>query len=245
MIESNQFKYRVFYLCLDLDKLEELERSIPIISSKRPNIYRLHPADYINFDRNSIKENVMAWLSEFGFKQRVERIQLITLPRTFGYNFNPICFFIIYSHGVRYALIEVNNTFGEAKMFWAGALDDQGRATTKLPKDFYVSPFIPLDTQFHFKLRFNPQGFQAHVWSKDQEKTYLHAGLSTVSKPLTTGSLLATIFRYPLITIKVILGIHYEAGKLFIRRLPYLKKANDIHKQRGYYDRKHHSKFVS
>ena len=140
-------------------------------------MYFFNHKDFLSFGKKSIRENFVTWLQQEGITKKVEDVYLIAHPRTFGYAFNPISVFLYRLKGEdRWsAVAEVDNTFGEAKMFPIGTLNEKGVATKVLPKNFYVSPFIPLDTEFKFKVVAKEDSFFISVVSSKDSEVYLYA----------------------------------------------------------------------
>ena len=174
------------------------------------------------------------------------RVVLLTLPRVFGYVFNPVSFYFCYDRaGVPVAaLAEVTNTFKEMKVYFLGPQTKGPVAASsfrlRLPKYFYVSPYSDVDVAFDFDLR--PPGEQMAVTIDDYVgATRTRAsGLEGERKPRTDGRLAAWTLQYPLITLRIIALIHWHALLLWLKRAPWFAKSARAADQRELF-RPHHS----
>lgn len=231
--KEHAFVYRVFLFLLDLDELDAVSNRVPIFSSNAPNVYSLRDGDYFQLSSGGLRRNIELFLECEGIFEKPGRIRLLTLPALFGYTFNPISIFFCDrpDGSPMTSVIQVGNTFSELKPFLVPPAGD-GFAR-RVAKDFYVSPFSDLDLAFDF--RFDPPGDHLGVWIDNHagnEKTLI-SSLTGERRELTTASLLAMTLRYPLITLKVIALIHWEALRLWWKGLPFRYKEADPHKQRG------------
>jgi DUF1365 family protein len=224
--KRHEFVYRIFLFWLDLDELEGLERRIPIFGANKPNLYSFRDADHFSLGRPSARENVIEFLRQSGETRKPASVRLLTLPRVFGYAFNPISVFFFYdAAGEPYtSVIEVENTFYERKPFH---VPQAGKGTgfhCRATKHFYVSPFSDLDLAFDF--RFDAPGEQLRIFIDDYrgEERELISALTGTSVPLTTRNLAVFTFKYPLITLKIIGAIHWQALRLWFKRVPFRKK---------------------
>lgn len=161
-------------------------------------------------------------------QERIEEadgdIVLVTMPRHFGYGFNPVSFWFcldIPGH-IRAVLAEVNNTFGEHHNYLVAHED--GRIIEEsewlaVRKVFHVSPFLRIEGEYRF--RFSYSSDRIAVWINNilPEGVVLSTYIKGVRRALTSYSLLSSALRYPLISLKVIFLIHYQAVKLFMKKL--------------------------
>lgn len=168
------------------------------------------------------------------------RVLLLTLPRVLGYQFNPVSFYFITDaagHPVA-SIAEVTNTFRETKPFILGpdtlapqvsGLSPQPSACfhLRVPKHFYVSPYSDVDVAFDFRLRPPAERLALQIDDYEGEK---HTLISTVTglgppSPLRDRTLAWFSLKYPAVTLKVMAAIHWEAFRLFLKRVPFFAKA--------------------
>ncbi len=173
------------------------------------------------------------------------RVLLLTLPRVLGYQFNPVSFYFVHAadgHPVA-SVAEVTNTFRETKPFFLGpdtlANPPAGTPAFRLrvTKNFYVSPFSDVDVAFDFTLR--PPGEHLALQIDDYvgPRRTLITTVNELSppRPLTDAALAWFSLKYPLVTLKVIAAIHWEAFRLFLKRVPWFAKAARASDQRDLY----------
>jgi DUF1365 family protein len=178
----------------------------------------------------SLKANVLAYLARNGVPfDRGGRIMLLTLPRVLGYIFNPVSFYFCFDAAGApvCAVAEVGNTFREMKLFLlrAGELDNKETFRKIAPKHFYVSPFSSLELSFDFKLRIPGEALEIHIDDRDGDEKVLLSTLSGRRAVLSNARLLWFSFKYPMVTLKVIFLIHWHALRLYLKRIPYYRKA--------------------
>jgi hypothetical protein len=228
----HEFVYRIFLFWLDLDELAEVAGRVPIFGFNEPNLYSLRESDHYSLGGAGLRGTVEAFLRENGETRRPDRIRMLTLPRVVGYVFNPITIFYCYgADGAAFAsVIQVGNTFRELKLYFVPA-GGVGMAR-RVVKHFYVSPFADLELEFDF--RFAVPGDRLGVWIDDYRgvEKELVTSMTGVRVELTTANLVGMTVKYPLVTLQVIGGIHWEAVKLWWKGVPVRMKEADVELQR-------------
>jgi hypothetical protein len=229
--KEHHFRYRIFMFALDLDELDEAERRVPIFGHNRPNAYAFHDRDHLTlegFENRPLRDNVVEFLSRNGIRlPECGRITIVTLPRVFGCIFNPVSFYFCHdaAGAPLCAIAEVGNTFGEMKPYLLSDFTDAESFRLTTAKNFYVSPFSPLDLAFDFKLRVPGDRIDLHIDDREDGRPILLSALTGRRAPLTATQLLWFTLKYPLITLKVIFLIHWHALLLWAARLPWHPKA--------------------
>jgi DUF1365 family protein len=226
---KNRFVYRIFMFALDLDELDTLHAGRRLFSRNRFNIFSFRDADHMQFGQRTVKENLQEYLRQNGVTESIGKAVLVTHVRMFGYVFNPVSFYYCYdtTGAPLCAVPEVGNTFGELKPYLLRREDRSAEGFRKmLTKFFYVSPFIDLDASFDFNLHL--PGDRLHVTIDDHKegKKFFLTSVHGVRKELTDARLLWYMLRFPFITVQVIGLIHWQAFRLYLRRLPFLKKTD-------------------
>ena len=235
----HHFRYGIFMFALDLDEIDDVAAWIPFFSHNAGNVYSFRDSDHLTLpglESAGVKANVVEWLRKQGVSfPEGGRIVLITLPRMLGYVFNPVSFYYCYDAvGAPFcAIAEVGNTFGEMKLYLIqdGAAAGVFRRLTT--KHFYVSPFVGLNISFEFRLRVPGDRLDIHIDDHDGADRVLVTSLTGRQAPLTVSRLAWLTLKYPLITLKVISLIHAHAVALWLKRVPWHRKANDTGEQRG------------
>ncbi|MEN8774773.1 MAG: DUF1365 domain-containing protein [Akkermansiaceae bacterium] len=228
--EQKRFDYRIFMLSFDLT---ELPRKA-LLGVNRFNLFSLRDQDHIDLGKpGGIRPNLMAWFEKHGINCPDDaRIQLVTLPRVLGYTFNPVSFYYIRAkdNTPLFAVAEVCNTYHEMKLYLIGDRTKSGwRNKTK--KEFYVSPFSSVRDFFDFKLGLPADSWRVTINNLDSEELTLTSSIRGIAKPLTSGRLLWFSLKYPLLSFKVIAMIHWQAMKLWYRKVPYFPKAKNKQSQ--------------
>lgn len=234
--KENRFTYSLFLFCLDLDEINAVASRVCGFSYNRFNLYSFRDRDHLTGRKGgTVKQNLAAYLDQNGVALPPDaRVILLTLPRVLGYIFNPVSFYFCFdAAGLPLcALAQVGNTFGEMKPYLLTAPDAEGVFRLRTPKHFYVSPFSALDLDFDFKLHAPGEALQIHIDDRQGERRILLSSLTGTRVPLTTGQLARLTLKFPLLTLKVIFLIHWQALLLWLKRLPFHTKAANAHLQR-------------
>lgn len=228
--KRHRFSYKLFFLDLDLGELPVLAKRLFLFSHNRFNLYAFRDKDHLDLGKPDIRSNLTAWLADQGVTlSKDARIRLVTLPRIAGYIFNPVCFYFISKPDgpPLHAVVEVCNTFREMKPWLLETPTAEGAFHRTVPKHFYVSPFTNLTTEFNFRLQVPDDKIEIHIDDIENGKTTLVSWIRGERKPLTNRRLLWCTVRYPLLTVQVILKIHWQAFRLWSKRLPVFRKGED------------------
>ena len=211
---GHKFRYRVFCLLLDIDRLEETCAGMRLLALDRWGLLSFKRKDHGPRDGSDLRPWVEAQLADQGLPKPA-RIRLLSFPRILGYVFNPLSVYYCEDQdGRRQSVIyEVKNTFGDQHPYVLDARADQDGATRHgHKKGFFVSPFIGQDETYRFTIR--QPGDRLAL--KIRQETLI-ATWSGQRRPLTDGQLLRLWAMHPLMTIKVMAAIHWQALKLWMK----------------------------
>ena len=210
--KEHYFKYNVFSLLIDLNELEEINKYIKFFSYNKFNILSFYDKDHGDRDGSSIKLWVKKNLRNIGIMTEDISIKLLCYPRIFGYVFNPLSTYFIYNkHSELISIFyEVKNTFGEQHTYIFKAQDEK-TVQNKCKKKFYVSPFIEMDCEYHFKTLNPREQLSVVINQNDKDGKLLFASQDGVSKDFNNKNLILSYLTHPLMTFKIIGAIHYEA----------------------------------
>lgn len=217
---AHRLRYRVFWMLLDLDEIDGLSKRLRFFSRNRFNIASFHDADHGDGSSVSLLEQAQTLLGRAGFRTDQFTIKLLCMPRILGYGFNPLSvYFCSGQDGALEVIIyEVHNTFGERHSYVVpvrGAKTDI--VTQHCPKAFYVSPFLGMDLSYGFRVRPPAEKVEVSIHGKENDKTIITASLSGTRRELTDRMLIKTFASHPLLTLKVIAGIHWHALWMVLR----------------------------
>ncbi len=221
--KRHRFIYRVTSMLVDLDELPTLAQRLKLFSLNRFNLFSFYERDHGDGSERPLIEQVRDTLSQKGLDLGQGRVELLCYPRLLGYVFNPLSVFYCYDDQDRLAAIlyEVSNTFHQKHNYLIPVEGrDAGAIRQSCDKGFYVSPFISMNTRYHFRLQ--PPGKRVAVCIRqtDAEGPVLHATFTGQRRELNDRSLLSTFLSHPLMTLKVIAGIHWEALLIWRKKVP-------------------------
>ena len=219
----HRLRYRVFYLMLDLDDLPILGRKLRLFGYNCAGLFSFHEGDHGPRDGSSLRAWVDTNLGKAGITIPGGRVTILCLPRIFGYVFNPISVFYCFGKDgqLRAALYEVSNTFQESHTY---LLPVESETDTMVhhtfDKELYVSPFIPMACRYKIALRKPDAHASITIREYDAKGALLTATFHGTQSHLNDAFLLSTIVRFPLLTMKVMLGIHWDALKIWLKGMP-------------------------
>jgi len=221
-------KYNTFSIFLDLDEIEILAIKNPIFSFNKFNIFSFYNKDHGERNGKSLKEWVYQKLKKFKIHKKINRISLLCYPRIFGYVFNPLSIFYCYENNVLKAIFyEVKNTFNEQHtyIFKVGGNE---KLEQNCKKKFYVSPFMNMNTFYDFKLLKPNKRLFVSIKQIDSQGIILTAIQKGNRKKFSFSQLLLNFFKYPLMTTKIIIAIHFEAFLLWKKGAIYRSRNKKI-----------------
>jgi hypothetical protein len=221
-----QFSYRVFSLLADADDpLRGFER-VPFFSRNRFNILSYHDADFGPRDGGPLRPWAQDMLRRAGLPPEIGALRLHFMPRLWGYAFNPLSILYVYAPDRRLSAVihQVRNTFGETHSYAAPVSASRmpgAPVAQEADKVFYVSPFIGMKARYRFALREPFETLSIGIKEYGEDGHFLTATQSGTRRPATAWVFAKAILGNPLMTLKVIGGIHYEALRLWAKGAAY------------------------
>ncbi len=219
--------YRVFSLLLSLDEIDALQKRLWLFSRNRWNLVSFYDKDFGEQASEPLENYVLRKLREAGIHSVPEKILLSCYPRICGYTFNPLSlFYCLDGDGNAIAVLhEVHNTFGERHTYVLQVIDEEkepGRwINQSSDKALFVSPFAHMNMHYQFKLNIPDKRQVVVIQASDELGQLITASYSASRHSLTASSLLKHFFSVPLLSFKVVLGIHWEALRLWLKKVPW------------------------
>ena len=227
-------KYKTFSLLIDLDEINLLDKSIGIFSHNKFNVFSFYDKDHGDRDGGNLKDWVISNLKKFRIKENITNIKVLCYPRILGYVFNPLSIFYCYEKEKLVAIFyEVKNTFNEQHTY-IFKIKNNEEIIQKCRKKFYVSPFMDMETYYNFKLLNPNDKLSVFIKQTDADGTVLTATQTGDRKEFSFKQLAINFLKYPLMTVKIISSIHYEALLLWKKGAIYRKRNTKIKNNSSY-----------
>jgi DUF1365 family protein len=220
--KAHFLRYDMLMMLIDLDEASALDRSSRWFGYNRARLISLRDRDHLSGSDEPLRQQVDRLLVAGGF-QTGGRVQLLCMPRILGQVFNPLSVYFCYptdGDAPMAVLYEVNNTFGDRHSYLLAASPDSEPLTHGCNKRLYVSPFMDMAQRYRFRLRLpatlgDPLGIDIEV--TDQEGRVLSAAFIGKGRAPTDPALLGAALAHPLLMLKVVGAIHWEALKLWLK----------------------------
>lgn len=254
--KKHRFEYGLFMFMLDLDEAEQINQCLKLAKINRRALYHFDNEDHFALTPVSTREKLAAYLASKGIGGDFGRVLLLTNFRFLGYVFNPVSIYFVHDKSGEplLAVAEVGNTFLERKPFLLPLVKDEqtGKSTFKLtaPKQFYVSPFSRVDDTFEFICNSPTDSLEIHINTRAGVPQAIgsQSGPDAPSAPpgpttlvsslrgrrieLSDSNIIRCTLRYPFVTLGVIGLIHAHALLLWLKRLPFFLKEENLESQR-------------
>jgi uncharacterized protein len=220
----HRFQYRVFSLWLDIDQIATTAAELRLFAYNRFALLTFFDRDHGPCDGSPLRPWVEQVLSSVGIAPPSGAIRLLCFPRVLGYVFNPLSIYFCYDRRerLRATVYEVRNTFGELHVYVADAIADAtGAIAQSAAKSFYVSPLMQMDARYDFRLKSPGERLTFSIRESGPDGPLLLAKHQADRVALSDWQLAKAFLTHPLLTIKVVGAIHFQALRLFLKGARY------------------------
>jgi DUF1365 family protein len=240
--KKHGFRYRAFMMYLDLDEINLIFINNKLWSYLKPNIAYFKRTDYFGDPNKNLKSEISDLVLNATGKPALGAVRLLTNMRYFGHCFNPVSFYYCFeADGVTLQAIvtHITNTpWGEDYAYVHDFKSNKLVKNTKydvitafkLDKKFHVSPFMPMEIDYDWAFKLHEAQLFVHMKNFQHGQEIFNATLSLQAQKVTPNALNLLLIQYPFMTMKVVLGIYWNALLLWIKRVPFYSHPLTVNK---------------
>ena len=224
---AHAFSYPIFMMYVDLAELPDLFAGRWFWSVNRRNLAEFRRTDFHGEPEADLAESVRRTVALSCGSRPPGPIRLLTHLRYFGYSFNPVSFYYCFEadgETLHSVLAEITNTPWRDRRAYVLPARKAERHESALRwqfnKDFHVSPFLPMDLRYDWRFQTPGEALRVHMDVADAEQRQFDATLVLDRAPVTAGNLAWALLRFPLLTLKILWSIHWQALLIYCKRNP-------------------------
>ena len=220
----HRFSYRVFMMYLDLDELDQVFSRNTFWSVSQFNLACFRREDYLGESSLPLKEAVHLRVKEETGEDMDGPVRMLTNLRYFGFIINPITCYYCFDNqnNLRYIVLEVTNTpWGERHSYVIPAAENNDRTRAIFPKNHHVSPFMAMDMEYLWRSSVPGNKIKIHMENLRQGERIFNAVMQLQHRALSPAVLNVILLKYPFMTMQVVLGIYWQALKIWWKKIPF------------------------
>ncbi len=230
----HQFSYKLFLMYLDLSEMESVFDRFWLWSIEKANIATFRRKDHLGDKKLPLETSVRNHIEDETGRRPRGPIHLLTHLSYFGFRFNPVSFYYCYDEHdekLEFIVAEVNNTpWGEQYCYVLDSIDNQNKnAKTDSgiyryyeSKRFHVSPFMDMDMNYDWRFSIPDDSLSVHMENHQHSKKVFDATLKLKKREMTSNNLAMALIQFPMITMKIVIAIYYQALLIWLKRIPFV-----------------------
>ncbi len=225
---EHDFHYGLYMMYLDLDELPSVFKPFWLWSVGKPNLAFFDRRRHYGDLHRPLDECIRDLVQDKIGKRPIGPIRLLTHLRYYGYGFNPVSFYYCFDEqdkNLECIVAEVNNTpWGEQHCYVLHEDENsisQKKKRYQFDKCFHVSPFMEMDIAYDWHFSTPEKQLMVHMRNLRDDTRIFDATMVLAARPIKSSTLALVLLKYPLVTVKVIVAIHYQAFKLWLKKVPF------------------------